>query len=105
MFASDRTPPAGRNINYVKDDTLTKLLYASDRTVEQPKRRALFAAIQRRVADLAVEIPLYNTSKIDAVPSTMRNFKGNPTNAGPFWNVYEWEIATAGSRGEGRGLR
>ena len=92
MFASDRTPPAGRNINYVADDSLTTLLYASDRTVDQAKRKALFAAIQRRVADLSVEIPLYNTSKIDAVPSAMKNFKGNPTNAGPFWNVYEWEI-------------
>jgi len=92
MFASDRTPPAGRNINYVADDSLTKLLYASDRTVDQAKRKALFSQIQRRIADLSVEIPLYNTSKIDAVPATMQNFKGNPTNAGPFWNVYEWEI-------------
>ena len=92
MFASDRTPPAGRNINYVADDSLTKLLYASDRTVDQAKRKALFAAIQRRIADLSIEIPLYNTSKIDAVPMSMQNFKGNPTNAGPFWNVYEWEI-------------
>ena len=92
MFASDRSPPAGRNINYVADDSLTKLLYASDRTVDQAKRKALFAAIQRRIADLSVEIPLYNTSKIDAVPASMQGFKGNPTNAGPFWNVYEWEI-------------
>jgi peptide/nickel transport system substrate-binding protein len=92
MFASDRTPPAGRNINYVQDDTLTKLLYQSDRTVDRAKRREVFRAIQRRIADLAVEIPLYNTSKIDAVPATLRNFKGNPTNAGPFWNVCEWEV-------------
>jgi peptide/nickel transport system substrate-binding protein len=93
MFAADRTPPAGRNINYVQDDTLTKLLYQSDRTVDRVKRREVFRDIQRRIADLAVEIPLYNTSKIDAVPATLRNFKGNPTNAGPFWNVYEWEVS------------
>jgi len=35
---------------------------------------------------------LYNTAKIDAVPAALHNFKGNPTNAGPFWNVYEWEL-------------
>jgi len=93
MFASDRSPPNGRNINYVQDDTLTKLLYQSDRTVDQATRRALFGDIQRRIADLAIEIPLYNTSKIDAVPATLQNFKGNPTNAGPFWNIYEWEVA------------
>jgi peptide/nickel transport system substrate-binding protein len=92
MFAADRSPPAGRNVDYYKDDTLTKMLYASDRTVDRAKRAALLEAAQRRIADMAVEIPLYNTSKVDAVPAALKNFKGNPTNAGPFWNVHEWEL-------------
>ena len=92
FFASDRTPPAGRNINYLRDDALTRLLYASDRAVDQVKRRDLLQQAQRRVAELVPELILYNTSKIDAVPASMRNFKGNPTNTGPFWNVHEWEI-------------
>ena len=95
MFAADRTPPAGRNINYFQDAEVTKTLYASDRTVDQAKRRDLLQAAARRIADLAVEIPLYNTTKIDAVPVTLLNFKGNPTNAGPFWNVFEWVVAGA----------
>jgi peptide/nickel transport system substrate-binding protein len=97
FFAADRIPPAGRNINYLADDSLTRVLYASDRTVDQAKRAELLKAAQRRVAELVPELPLYNTSKIDAVPVTLRNFKGNPTNAGPFWNVYEWEVG-AGRR-------
>jgi peptide/nickel transport system substrate-binding protein len=92
FFASDRVPPAGRNINYYRDDDLTKLLYASDRTADQTKRRELLSQAQQRVADQAVELPLYNTAKIDAVPASLENFKGNPTNAGPFWNVHEWRI-------------
>ena len=92
FFAADRTPPAGRNINYFADDSLTRLLYASDRTVDQAKRTELLKAAQRRVADLVPELVLYNTSKIDAVPATLQNFKGNPTNAGPFWNVHEWSF-------------
>jgi peptide/nickel transport system substrate-binding protein len=92
FFAADRTPPAGRNINYFADDSLTRLLYASDRTVDQPKRAELLKAAQRRVAELVPEIVLYNTSKIDAVPASLQNFKGNPTNAGPFWNVHEWSV-------------
>jgi peptide/nickel transport system substrate-binding protein len=95
FFAGDRTPPAGRNINYFSDDSLTRVLYASDRTVDQAKRAELLKAAQRRVAALVPELPLYNTSKIDAVPAMLRNFKGNPTNAGPFWNVHEWELAPA----------
>ena len=92
FFAADRTPPAGRNINYLVDEPLTKLLYASDRTVDQAKRKELLQQAQRRVAELVPELILYNTSKIDAVPAAMRNFKGNPTNTGPFWNVHEWEF-------------
>jgi len=46
-----------------------------------------------RVAELVPELVLYNTAKIDAVPRSMQNFKGNPTNAGPFWNVHEWDLS------------
>ena len=92
FFAADRAPPAGRNINYLADDALTALLYRSDRTVNEPERIRLLKEAQRRVAELAPEIPLYNTAKIDAVPVALQHFTGNPTNAGPFWNVYRWEI-------------
>ena len=94
FFASDRTPPRGRNINYVNDDSLTRLLYASDRTVDQGSRRTLLVAAQRRIADLAVEIPLYNVTRLDAVPANLVGFTGNPTNAGIFWNVHQWKMRT-----------
>jgi peptide/nickel transport system substrate-binding protein len=92
FFAGDRTPPAGRNLNFVNDSALTALLYASDRTVDEARRIALLKEAQRRIAELAPEIPLYNTAKVDAVPATLRGFTGNPTNAGPFWNVHAWEV-------------
>lgn len=93
FFARDRTPPAGRNINYVDDAELTALLYESDRTADEGARNALLRTAQRRITELAPEIPLYNTAKIDAIPATLKGFTGNPTNAGPFWNVHAWEIA------------
>ena len=94
FFAGDRMPPAGRNINYVNDPALTELLYRSDRTADLPTRNALLREAQRRIAELAPEIVLYNTAKVDAVPATLKHFTGNPTNAGPFWNVHLWEIGT-----------
>lgn len=93
FFAHDRTPPAGRNINFVNDTTLSTLLYASDRAIDVERRNALLRGAQRRIAELAPEIVLYNTAKIDAVPTGLKGFTGNPTNAGPFWNVHAWEIA------------
>ena len=95
FFAADKIPPAGRNIDYLEDGELTRLLYASDRTVNRAERRELLRQVQQRVATLVPELFLYNTSKIDAVPATLRQFKGNPSNAGPFWNVHEWYIVSA----------
>jgi len=92
FFAKDRIPPAGRNINYIENDSLTALLYASDRTVDMDERRALLWEAQRLLAELVPEIPLYNVTRLDAVPANLLNFKGNPTNTGIFWNVHEWEI-------------
>ena len=92
FFAADRTPPAGRNINYFRDDALTRLLYASDRTVDRSERKRLLQEVQRLIAEAAPEIPLYNVTRLDAVPATLQHFKGNPTNTGIFWNVHEWEI-------------
>ncbi len=92
FFASDRTPPAGRNINYVNDAALDSLLYASDREVNQDRRRVLLVRAQQRLAELAPEIPLYNVTRLDGVPTRLKGFKGNPTNTGVFWNVHEWEV-------------
>src|SRR5204863_3956831 len=91
FFAADRTPPAGRNINYFSNDELTRLLYASDRTVDRDLRRQLLHRVQAIVADEVPEIPLYTVTKLDAVPASLQHFKGNPTNTGIFWNVHEWE--------------
>jgi peptide/nickel transport system substrate-binding protein len=92
FFATDRTPPAGRNINYFRDDELTRLLYSSDRTVDRAERKALLERAQAIIADAVPEIPLYSVTRLDAVPASLENFKGNPTNTGIFWNVHEWEI-------------
>jgi len=92
FFAADRTPPAGRNINYYKDDELTRVLYASDRTVDRQERTRLLHRAQQIVAEAAPEIPLYSITRLDAIPASLEHFKGNPTNTGIFWNVHEWKV-------------
>ncbi len=92
FFARDRMPPHGRNINYVADDALTALVYAADRSVSQAERARILGEAQVRIADLAIEIPLYGVTKLDAVPARLKGFTGNPTNTGPFWNVHTWTL-------------
>jgi peptide/nickel transport system substrate-binding protein len=92
FFAADRMPPRGRNINYFEDARVTELSYAADRTVDQAARKRLLVEAQQRIAELLPELPLYSVTKLDAVPSTLQGFTGNPTNTGVFWNVHAWEF-------------
>jgi peptide/nickel transport system substrate-binding protein len=92
FYASDRTPPRGRNIYYYENEELTRLLYASDQTVDRERRKELLFQAQEILAREVPEIPLYNRTIVSAFPETLRNVKPNPTNAGLFWNVHEWEL-------------
>jgi ABC-type transport system substrate-binding protein len=93
MIACARSSSALRSRrSTVRSDALTELLYASDRTVDRRERKALLERAQAIISEAAPEIPLYNVTRLDAVPATLANFKSNPTNVGIFWNVHEWEI-------------
>jgi peptide/nickel transport system substrate-binding protein len=92
FYASDRTPPAGRNIYYYENEELTRLLYASDETIDRGRRRELLFQAQEILAREVPEIPLYNRTIVSAFPETLRGVKPNPTNAGLFWNVHEWSF-------------
>ena len=92
FFASDRTPPRGRNIYFYENEELTRTLYASGQTVDRDRRRELLFEAQAVVAREVPVVPLYNRTIVSAIPAALRNAKPNPTNAGLFWNVHEWEI-------------
>lgn len=92
FFAADRTPPRGRNIYFYQNAELTKILYASDRTVDMARRRDLLYRAQEIIARDVPLIPLYNRTIVSAFPRNLKNVRPNPTNAGLFWNVYEWKF-------------
>ena len=92
FFAKDRVPPHGRNINYVDDDALTDAGLRRRPSVSQVERARILGEAQARIAELAIEIPLYGVTKLDAVPARLKGFTGNPTNTGPFWNVHAWTL-------------
>lgn len=92
FFASDRTPPRGRNIYYYENEALTELLYASEQTVDRARRAELLFEAQQVLASEVPIIPLYNRTIVSAYPQSLENVKPNPTNAGLFWNVHEWVV-------------
>jgi len=48
---------------------------------------------QKIYVEKTVEIPLFYRAQLDAVDySKVGNFFGNPTSAGPTWNVVDWFV-------------
>lgn len=92
FFASDRSPPRGRNVNFYTNPELDPILYESDRTIDRERRRELLFEAQMILAEDLPEIFLYNRTFVNAIPANLENFKGNPTNAGIYWNVHEWRL-------------
>ena len=92
FFASDRSPPRGRNVNFYVNPELDPILYESDKTIDRERRRELLFQAQEILAEDLPELFLYNRTFVNAVPANLRNFRGNPTNAGIYWNVHEWTL-------------
>ena len=91
-YTSDRSPPRGRNVNFYANPKLDPILYESDKTIDRERRRELLFQAQKILAEDLPELFLYNRTFVNAVPANLRNFQGNPTNAGIYWNVHEWTL-------------
>jgi peptide/nickel transport system substrate-binding protein len=78
FFAADRTPPAGRNINYYQNDELTTLLYASDRTVDREERKRLLQRAQVMVAEAVPELPALQHHAPRRDPGDAPELQGEP---------------------------
>ena len=86
-------PPQGRNINYFEDDARHRAVSTPPIAPSiRPRASGCWSQAQQRIAELLPELPLYCVTKLDAVPTTLQGFTGNPTNTGVFWNVHEWEF-------------
>jgi hypothetical protein len=92
FYAARSRPPAGRNINYFKDDGADPDPVRLRSDDQSRRAEASGSARPGDVAEAVPEIPLYNVTRFDAVPAGLQRFKGNPTNTGIFWNVHEWEL-------------
>ena len=51
FFASDRSPPRGRNVNFYANPKLDPILYESDKTIDRERRRELLFQAQKILAE------------------------------------------------------
>lgn len=71
---SSNVPPAGANRGRVADPEVDRLLDEGESTIDVGARKAIYAALERRVRDEALLVPLWHEDQIAVVSERARTF-------------------------------
>ncbi|HHU29146.1 MAG TPA: hypothetical protein GXZ53_00430 [Firmicutes bacterium] len=84
----------GTGQNYIgfADQRVDELLEAGLQEQAREKRVPIYREIQQILSEEAPCIFVYFYNDLTAVPSGLKNFKPNPTQANNTWNIWEWEL-------------
>ena len=91
-YHSSQFNPIGVNNASVSDPETDKALDDVKNSVEFPVIKDAMAEFQRVYVEKTVEVPLYYRKQVDLHAPRLGNFFGNPTQAGPNWNVVDWFV-------------
>lgn len=95
LWHSTQKPTAdnsGQNYVGFENARVDELLDAGLKEIDQEKRIAIYHEIQEIMSEEVPYLFVYFYNSITAVPSNLKNFKPNPTQANSTWNIYEWEL-------------
>ncbi|MBC5806092.1 MAG: peptide ABC transporter substrate-binding protein [Candidatus Eremiobacteraeota bacterium] len=91
QYMCDQFPPDGQNIYHFCSRELDAAEKVALSEYDQAKRKAAYDTIQRILADQVPTIVVWNTRRISAANSDLKNYK--PSHAvSTIWNPWEWEI-------------
>jgi peptide/nickel transport system substrate-binding protein len=95
-FACDNIPRPqnnGAGFNYYRycDSQTDQLIQQAGSTVDQDKRKQLYASISKRVNDAQISVWLYNRSNIDAYRIDVGGYKDNGWD-NLTWNTQDWFV-------------
>lgn len=89
-YSEDFLPPEGQNYSRIRHERLTRLLAEGSSTVAIRQRKRIYDEVARILVEEVPIIPLLWVTQLDVMPSTLRNYKPNPTQSGDTWNAGEW---------------
>ena len=91
-YHSSQFEPTGANDAQVNDSQIDAALDAVKNSVDFQVIKDAMGEFQKVYVEKTVEVPLYYRAQVDLVAPKVGNFFGNPTQAGPTWNVVDWYI-------------
>jgi len=80
------------NMTGLCDPGLDSLMISSDRALSFEERKPLLDAVQVRLAESAMTLPIYYNVIPEVVSTRVGNYRGSGTNFGSFWNLWEWTL-------------
>lgn len=92
ITACDRHYPDGGNINYFCDPELDKIMKEANATVEDVRRKELYAEAARISNEQVDLMWLYSPYGLWAVNDRVQGFQAPGSQEVPFWNPAEWSI-------------
>ena len=91
--SSQIPPPEGQNHTRYRSPKLDALIDEGLRTLEYSKRKAIYDDIQILLATDVPMTPIVWRADIDPMSKRLLNYKGNPTQNGDTWNIWEWTLS------------
>jgi peptide/nickel transport system substrate-binding protein len=92
LFAANQIPPNGENYYRYKNEQVTRWLQESDRTLDEDQRAQLLQQAQEQMAEDLPVIPMYQRPQYTAFSENLTGVEPNPSLAGPYWNMGEWNL-------------
>lgn len=83
----------GQNYPGWRNPEIDALTEQAARTPDTLQRRQMYFRIQEILMQEYPVVPLYYRTTVDAVKTTVVNYKPSPVPAGNLWNAVEWELA------------
>lgn len=93
MIPSSKNGYEGQNYPGWRNAEVDTLTEQGGRTIDIEARKPIYFRIQDIIVQEYPIVPLYFRSNIDAVKSTVVNYRANPTPAGNLWNAWKWGFA------------
>ena len=82
----------GQNYVGLENARLDELLEAGLKELDREKRIEIYHEVQEILSEEVPYMFIYFYNSITAVPTSLKNFKPNPTQANSTWNIHEWEL-------------
>ena len=91
-YHSSQFEPNGANDAQVNDPGIDAAFDLVKTSVDFVAIKHAMADFQKIYVEKTVEVPLYYRKQVDLFGPRIGNFFGNPTQAGPTWNAFDWYV-------------